>query len=242
MASQSANETPSTNESTLTKEIKEYFANLIRPLATQESFENALTAFKTEVLDKIDDRLRKQDEKIKTLESTLEVRASTMDNLMIKIDDNEQYSRRACLRINNVEYEEKENVMGKVEKCYGDVNLDFEKNAIDGTHRVGKKFKKVDKTFQPIIVKFRSWSDRLTFFKARPRRKNDEEKPPFSVTVNLTERRLKLLILARELCNGHDKIKFVFADINGSLAICSKVGKFYYFNSESELKSQMAKL
>ena len=77
---------------------------------------------------------------------------------MIKCGDNEQYSRRSCLLIHGVEVKENEDedgIMNVLEDCYSSMNLQFDVNDIDRTHRIGlpytdknknikiKKYKKI---------------------------------------------------------------------------------------------------
>ena len=65
---------------------------------------------------------------------------NTIDQLLIKCDDNEQYSRRSCLRIHGVEVKENEDedgIMNELEDCYSSVNLQFDANDIDCAHRIG---------------------------------------------------------------------------------------------------------
>ena len=93
---------------------------------------------------------------------------------MIKRDDNEQYSRRSCLRIDGVEIKENEDgdgIMNVLEYCYSSVNLQFDANDIDRAHRIGLPYtdKNSGKKVKSIIVKFRSWKARQRFYKGRPR-------------------------------------------------------------------------
>ena len=55
----------------------------------------------------------------------------TFEDTEIKCDDNEQYSRRSCLRIHGIKIaddEDTENVMGILKTCYSDVGLDFDEH------------------------------------------------------------------------------------------------------------------
>lgn len=228
----------------LTNEVKDYFAKLIEPLATHKTLHELLDTFKTEMLSKIELHLNDQNKRIEQLESSLALKQNAIDKLSIKIDDNEQYSRRCCLRINNVEVEDRDDVFEKVKKCYDEVGVKFDKNAIDRAHRIGGKIVKDNwKKIQQIIVKFRSWDDRAKLYKARPKFINDvRKKPSFRITVDLTKRRLGLLGVARELIKDRENIRFVFSDINCSLAICLQDGSFHRFNSEEELSTLLNKI
>ena len=72
--------------------------------------------------------------------SIITIHENTIDQLLVKCDDNEQYSRRSCLRIHGVEVKENEDedgVMNELEDCYSSVNLQFDANDIDRAHRIG---------------------------------------------------------------------------------------------------------
>ena len=89
-----------------------------------------------------------------------------------------------------------------------------------------------------IIVKFRSWKGRQRFYKGRPRYYADSSKKPgFTISAELTKRRYLLLTKAKRLIKGNSNIKYVYSDINCSLALRFKDDSFKYFNSERELLS-----
>ena len=59
---------------------------------------------------------------------------------LIKCDDNEQYSRRNCLRIHGIESKKNEkidDVWQKVTDCYEPVQVSFAQEDIDCAHRIG---------------------------------------------------------------------------------------------------------
>ena len=78
-------------------------------------------------------------------------------------DDNEQYSRRYCLRIKRIDKEKDETgtkCIGKVITVCKHIKVDITKNDIDRAHRVGKD--------RPtMIVKFFSFLKRTYVYKAR---------------------------------------------------------------------------
>ena len=64
------------------------------------------------------------------MESKLAMKQNIIDHLEIKCDDNEQYSRRSCLRIHGLDFssDEDESVLKKLEKCYSDMRIEFNQN------------------------------------------------------------------------------------------------------------------
>ena len=57
----------------------------------------------------------------------------------------------------------------------------------------------------------------------------------YTISLDLTKRRLELLKSAREIVKSFDFVDFVFADINCQLKIKFKNNKFVHFESEAEL-------
>ena len=216
-----------------TEELKCYFEKLIEPLVTNNSLEELFNKLKDEIVKKFDEKISEQNAKIEKLESIITIHENTIDQLLVKCDDNEQYSRRSCLRIHGVEVKENEDedgVMNVLEDCYFSVNLQFHANDIDRAHRIGLPYtdKNSGKKVKSIIV--RSWKARQRFYKGRPRYCADSSKKPgFTVSVDLTKRRYLLLTKAKGLIKGNSNIKYVYSDINCSLALRFKDGFIQVF-------------
>ena len=83
---------------TATEELKCYVEKLIEPLVTNK--------LKDEFMKKFDEKISEQNPKIEKLESIIRIHENTIDQLLIKCDDDEQYSRRSCLHIHGVEVKE----------------------------------------------------------------------------------------------------------------------------------------
>ena len=153
---------------TATEQLNCYFEELIEPLVTNNSLEELFNKLKDEIMKKFDEKISKQNAKIEKLESIITIHENTIDQLLVKCDDNKQYSRRSCLRIHGVEVKENEDedgVMNVLEDCYSSVNLQSDANDIDRAHRIGLPYtdKNSGKKVKSIIVKFRSWKSRQRF-------------------------------------------------------------------------------
>ena len=172
----------------ITSEMREYFENLMKPLVTNETLEQQLKFFQDGLMKKIEDKFKEQNDRTEELESKLAIKQNIIDHLEIKCDDNEQYSRRSCLRIHGLDFssDEDEGVLKKVEKCYSDMGIEFNQNEIDRAHYIGKPYmdKKKNKV-RSIIVKFRSWKSRTAFYKARPRNHLDRKRNQVLVSMFL---------------------------------------------------------
>ena len=176
------------------------------------------------------------------MESKLAIKQNVIDNLEIKCDDNEQYSRRSCLRVHGLEFnsDNDEGVMKKVEKCCKDMDVEFNENEIDRAHYIGKPYvdKVKNKKVRSLIIKFKSWRSRSAFYKSRPRNHLERQKKPgssFNVSLDLTKRRYDLLMKAKGLIINNPSVAYVFCDINCSLVMKFNNNTYRYFNSESEL-------
>ena len=126
----------------VSQEICEYFSELVKPLATNEILEDIFKKLKEEIISKFEEKFDEQNRKIDVLEGKIAIQANTIDQLIIKRDDNEQYSRRSCLRIQGIECsdDEKNVLLQRVRECYKEMNLPFQDENIDCVHRIGKTY------------------------------------------------------------------------------------------------------
>ena len=76
------------------QEIREYFSELVKPLATNGVLEDMFKKLKEEIISKFEEKFDEQNRKIDELEGKIPIQANTIDQFIIKCDDNEQYSRR----------------------------------------------------------------------------------------------------------------------------------------------------
>ena len=177
-------------------EVRHYFESLIKPLVTNESLEKLLGAFQEKIVKRFEEKLDEQNAKIIELQSKIAIQDNAPQRLEIKCDDNEQYSRRSCIRIHGVQYNENDDisVINKVEQCCDEIGVKFEINEIDRVHYIGKPVFDTDskRKVRSIIVKFKSWESRTAFYKARPRNFMNGRKKPgtksFHVSLDLTKR------------------------------------------------------
>ena len=125
----------------VSQEICEYFSELLEPLAANEILEEMFKKLKEEIISKFEEKFHQQNRKIDELEGKIVIQTNTIDQLIIKCDDNEQYSRRSCLRIHGIECsddERNDNVLQRVKECYEEMNLPFQDENIDRVHRIAR--------------------------------------------------------------------------------------------------------
>ena len=157
------------------------------------------------------------------------VLSSSLDFLKQKSDSQEQYSRRACLRISGIEKSESESASDCVKKVvdiFTNTNVNLSAEDIDRAHRVGKDKK-------TMIVKFFSFGKRTKVYKER---KTVEQ---IKVHLDLTKQRLKLLDSAKELITADSPVEFVFADINCNVVARLKSGRYKFFDNIDSFKEKI---
>ena len=99
-----------------------------------------------EVINRLEGRLRDQDDTIKMLTgrvNDLEAEIIKMQTLERRNDDIEQYGRRLCVRIDNMPVGEKEtsdDSLNKFVQLMNNMDIDVDRGMIDRAHRIGKKF------------------------------------------------------------------------------------------------------
>ena len=115
---------------------------------------------------RFEEKLDEQNAKIIELQFEIAIQNNALQKLEIKCDGNEQHSRRSCIRIHGVEFNENDiNVINKVERCCDEISVKFDSNEIDRVHYIGKPVFDTDskQKVRSIIVKFKSWESRAAF-------------------------------------------------------------------------------
>ena len=184
-----------------------------------------------------DTTIVKLNTRINILENNAAVSNLKMEHREIRVDDNEQYSRRHSLRLSGIEKkkynETADDVMQVIYEEMDRLDTPIEEVEIDRAHRSGKKYKdQKGKWQQPVLLKFNSWKARNTMYKLRKHSK-------FYIKADLTSRKERVLSYAIEQIEQADSIadkfiKYVYADANCALVAFTSTGRFLRFNSEYE--------
>ena len=154
--------------------IKKEIAKLPQIEAINTLLSNLTATIKAE----FEDQLKSRDDKIAALENKidlLEGKMCVIDRLDKRIDDGEQYSRRVCLRIDNIPLPaggEKKDCLEKVSEVMQGMDCGLEPSDIDRAHRIGNK--RTDKhgvRRQPMIVKFKSFGLRTKMYRNRKKQR-----------------------------------------------------------------------
>ena len=99
----------------VSQEIRDYFSKLIEPLAANADLRKLFEKMKGETVEKFETKFEEQNNEIIESKSRVAVKENIINNLLIKCDDNEQYSSRSCLRIHGIACDN-ENMLEKVQK------------------------------------------------------------------------------------------------------------------------------
>lgn len=186
-----------------TEDIQSILNDHIKQLFENDEFVNGITKSLSEVL------LKKLTEEMDAIKANVSVVKETNERLVrennllkrefekqkLNLDQQEQYSRRNCIRIFGIIEEESENTDEKVLIVFNNkMNLNISKVDLDRTHRVGavKSDKSVSKSnakHRPIIVKFVSYQKRNLVFT----NKKSLKATGISIREDLTKYRLSLL-------------------------------------------------
>ena len=187
---------------------------------------------KTAVMERYEEQIEKLQRRVDEIDDMNE----RIEELEARSDDNEQYHRRLCLRIDGVALKDGEDgesgpeclklVKDLIKK---EMKVNIPEMAFDRAHRIGSVKEDADtqKRSRQIIVRFTTWSHRTQVYRAR---KKTEK---FRVRLDLTYRRAKILERASELLKGK-KGCFVFADVNCRLTLYLD-DKYHSFSNEREL-------
>ena len=227
----------------------------IKNLPNMECIDNLVSALSTNLTVQFESRFEEQDARIKALEERLEIQESSMavlqkleervdkkmealEKLEQRVENGEQYSRRTCLRLYNLDLPldgSMEDCLQKVESFLKELNCGVTIDMVDRAHRIGERSVDDDgKIRQQMIVKFRGFRERTMVYRAR------KKAATAKVRLDLTKQRLSLLKKAKDLVEERkDILDYAFADINCSLAVKLVNGNFVHFTSIESLKSKL---
>ena len=153
--------------------------------------------------------------KIKSL-SQKQVLELIKENIKNRVasEENEQYGRKLCLRIDGIPTEKKvpsENVLDKVPEMWTEAGVDIPNEVVDRAHRIGPSYtdKNSNVECKSVIVRFTTFRHRTMADRAKKKMKSGVR-----VKLDLTKSRYTLLTDANKVVNQNLDIKFCYVDIN----------------------------
>ena len=226
----------------LSKAAMRYLENLLA--SHEKRLTDRFELSEQKLLDKISSLERKVEEKDTVIQelqadntkkdSQLSVIRAANDHLMLSHDDLEQYGRRYNVRIEGIEYDERETteqLKVKVENTLKRIGVEVKPDILDRFHRSGKPYSKNGKRYAQTIIRFRYWKPRFQAQKAKKFVR--DSKIPVQIRNDLTKRRHALMKRAIELMPDRKDL-FTFADANSNLVIRDG-DNLYKYNTEEEL-------
>ena len=206
-------------EELATKKAIEQLKNLVNSLRDHIDIQNK------EIVT-LKEKINTQDVRICQLEDKVGILTAGLSHAVKQADNNEQYSRRYCLRIKGISKEKDESstkCIDKVVKVCESLKVNITKADIDRAHRVGE-----DRS--TMIVKFFSFVKRTSLYKARKDCKD------INIYLDITKNRLNLLDEAKKLFDNTSTVAYVFADINCNTVAKMKNGKYLFFDDIEKFK------
>ena len=222
------------------KDAKAYFVDKIDELASSERISDIKPLVKeqsnlvlklTQKVGSQKERIDKLDEYLTDCENSLEVSKTVSSRLVKKCDDLEQYGRRLCLRILDVDgddYETSYDVFDRCRELFNNLKLDVPEACIDRTQRIGKK---TPGRVRPIIVHFTTWRHHAMIYRKWRDCVN------YKITLDLRKTRMDILKKAIDLARKSDHISSAFTDISCSFRVKLSNGSFKFFNTINDLNN-----
>ena len=149
---------------------KGYFDTIVKKL--EESLNCTINAAIESAVKPLHKKLEMMERKVEVYDAHLAGLEERLQKAEQSIDNAEQYSRRACLRIYGIPLpqngqETSNECLEKVMDVFAEMNISIPAERLDRVHRIGRRFNANGIIIQAIIVKFACWSDRVAVYKSR---------------------------------------------------------------------------
>ena len=147
-------------------------------------------------------------------------------------EENQQYGRRLCLRVKNLEKkvnETPDSILDSLRLLFEEEEIDIPDNCLDRAHRVSRNN-------DTVIVRFTTFRHRTLLYK---KRKEIKERKNISIHLDLTKDRLNMLLAANDYVKNLPNVSFAYADINCRLKVRMSNDKEFFFISMEDLINQV---
>lgn len=172
----------------------------------------------TEEIRLLKKRVDELTKRVVELESFQQVSSKVTETLKKEVDRLDQYGRRHSVVIRNIEKppnETQEQVEAKVNALITTtLKSPHLTKDVDKLHRIGRPKKQGRKTFQNIVVRFRSHRSRYALYN-----KKKELKDGVKINAHLTTYRAKLLHESIEFTKDIEGVDFTYSNIHGDLYV-----------------------
>ena len=228
-------------------------------MASRSSIEELLKNIEKQQLaiSRLETKVDNLEGKVIMLESQIHICGTVNENQRVMIDNQEQYSRRACMvvsgmAVSDTDAEHGEDFGKVVNVLSEESGIDEEtiKVNIDKIHPIGVIG---DNGKQQRKIKFKSDSFKEKMFRnhkvikrQRSSCSKNTNSPIIKFKRSLTKRRIKLLSYAEELIGDIEEIRFAYADMHGNLELLLNEpmnrNYAYDFTTPTELAEIISKL
>ena len=205
--------------------------------AFEEILDRKLDSLKEDLATKDDIKdlkavIEDQKAKIDVLESKIVLMERYVSQLQRASDDQEQYQRRLCLRLNGAKVKTGDGESGEeclkiVKDIFKELDVDVPDSVIDRAHRIGNVIEKDGKCTHQIIVRFTTWRHRPAVYKAR------KISQSYKFRLDLTRKRIKIIGRTNDILRANNIKGYTFADVNCRLCLKLEDG-FHYFEDDEE--------
>ena len=198
----------------------------------RSSFENELPTLVSNIVEGVVSSLS---DKIRILSDENAQLKRRVEELEMKVDRADQYSRRNCLRVAGIPETEGESVDEKVLEMATAVEADISINDIDRSHRLGKLRRTSEQSAKPrdIIIKFTSYRARQELLKNKSKLRSKGFNNVY-VNENLTALRDNIFYEARKL--ARDRLITSAWTSDGAIIVKDKHLKFHRLESHQDLE------
>ena len=176
-------------------------------------------------------------DELKTFKESAVIEIQTLKN---SLDDQEQYSRRMCLRISGIDESDNEDTDKIILELARRMNVDLKSSDIDRSHRVGVRGENLNgqgPRSREIIVKFINYKSRLNFI--RGRKVLREKNARVYINEDLTQSRKSLFFKCRQLLKQEPKRIDAAYSLDGNIYIVDNKGRKHRVRSLSDLDPYM---
>ena len=228
-------------------EIYEYFDSKFANLKSElrDVFAEDFIKLKNEINEGVKEILDVHAKKVVELESTVTLLRSHVETLKAQVkdvqthsDENEQYGRRLCLRLDGipcVDGERADDVLEKCKSMWEEADVVLPDSVIDRAHRIGSPYNDRETHIkqQSVILRLTTHRRRSMIYTAR---KKIFAKHAVRVKLDLTKKRYKTLMSAHELVKDDARVNYCYVDINCRLKIKFHDKSEQFFNSIVDLE------
>lgn len=210
----------------------------LKSMILAELQETIETLINLKVTEKVAEEIAPLKEEIRDLRQFKSETINEVVALKMRVDDQEQYSRRMCIRIAGIDEREEEDTNKLVLDLAAQMSVRLRPEDIDRSHRVGKVRSGRNQRSRELIVKFTNYSARLNFIKGRKQLR--ETRASVYISEDLTKERKNIFYECRQAVKAK-VIKTTFS-MDGNIFIIDNLDKKFRIRSTSDIAQYQSQI